>query len=54
MTEELLRKICAMRAVKLNLNGAQRWVFSEKTLQLWTEGKQIETALQEAAKEVRQ
>lgn len=52
MTEELLRKYCELRAIRLALNGAQRFVFSEKVVALWTAGAQAEQALTEAAREV--
>lgn len=52
MTEELLRQYAALRAQRLALNGAQKWAFTEKAVALWTEGRQAEQALTEAAREV--
>lgn len=53
MTEDLIRQYAELRAHKLMLNGAQRFVFQQKVIELWTAGRQAETALTEAAKEVR-
>ena len=52
MTEELLRAYCDLRALRLALNGAQKFVFTEKVVQHWTAGAQAEAAMQEAAKEI--
>lgn len=53
MTEELLRKYAELRAIRLALNGAQKWTFTQKAVELWTAGSQAETALTEAAKEIK-
>lgn len=52
MTEELLRQYAALRAAKLMMNGAQRWIYTDKVVQLWAAGAQAERALTEAAREV--
>jgi hypothetical protein len=52
MTEELFRKYVSLRAHKLGLNGALSFLFADKAVAHWAAGKQCETALQEAAKEL--
>ena len=51
MTEELLRKFAELRAQRLALNGAQKWVYTDRVIQLWLAGAQSETALSQAAKD---
>jgi len=52
MSEEQIRKYAELRSHKLGLNGAQRWNFINRVLQHWLSGKQAESALTEAAREV--
>lgn len=52
MTEELLMRYAELRAHRLMLNGAQTWNFINRVLQHWLAGKQAETSLTEAAKEI--
>lgn len=51
MTEELLRRYCDLRALRLALNSAQKWVYTDRVIQLWLSGSQAESALAQAAED---
>lgn len=53
MTEDMIRAYCDLRARKLAMTNAQKWVYTEKVVELWMSGAQCETALTEAAKEIK-